>query len=206
MTFDLAKIRCVLFDFGGTLYSGRYFADAPEGHDNWQEILDLHVFGQPLVLSQWLLGRKNTVDIAGIVAEHIKLPVASIVKQMEDGCRDLKFNPNVILFAQKLKQKNITTALVTLNMDIFSNVVVPSHGLDQLFGVIVNSADIGTLNKEVLWQKAFELVGDGIGFADSLLLEDNACNLELFGRRGGKACAYKDEKTFYEWLTEIGLN
>ena len=60
---------------------------------------------------------------------------------MELGCKDLDFNEAVLNFALAQRSQGRRTAIVTANMDVFSDVVVPAHRLDEKFDVIINSSD-----------------------------------------------------------------
>ena len=64
------------------------------------------------------------------------------------------------------------TALVTVNSDVFTGVIVPAHNLIELFDAIANSSDYGVGDKRVLWPIAFEKLGNGYGYINSLLIED----------------------------------
>ena len=50
--------------------------------------------------------------------------------------------------------------------------------------VILNTADAHELRKDVLWDRAFPLLGDNLGYADSLLIEDGPKEPALFRARG----------------------
>ncbi len=122
---------------------------------------------------------------------------------MEEGCRHLDFNPAVWNFALAQKPAGRKTALVTGNMDVFTKVVVPAHGLDQLFDVILNTADFGEIRKEVLWPMAFERLGGGIGYANSLLIEDGESEPAKFRALGGLAYQYRNDGLFLDWLKTV---
>lgn len=85
-------------------------------------------------------------------------------------------------------------------MDVFTDIVVPSHNLADLFDVIINSADHDTLDKSILWQIAFDRLGEGIGYSDSLLIEDGTKHPTLFRRLGGHAYQYTTDIDLEHWL------
>ena len=102
---------------------------------------------------------------------------------------------------QKMAGRKI--ALVTDNMDVFTKVVIPAHKLDRLFDVIVNSSDYREIRKDILWSIAFERLGDGIGYADSLLIEDGETEPERFRQLGGYSCQYSNDELFSKWVHSI---
>jgi hypothetical protein len=82
-------------------------------------------------------------------------------------------------------------------------VVVPAHKLDRIFDVIVNSADYHNIRKEALWPIAFEKLGGGIGYPDSLLIEDGETEPEKFRQLGGYAQQYTNDKAFNKWINSM---
>ena len=201
LRLDLAHIRCIVFDFGMTLSSDRYFKIAPPGIPEWGSVIQQHIFDQRHIVNAWMAGELTLVDIAQIVARQMDVPIPVIIETMERGCSAMTFNAAVWEFATAQRAAGRKTALVTANMDVFTKIVVPAHGLDQIFDVILNSADHHELRKELLWDRAFALLGDGIDYGNSLLIEDSEKELTLFRSRGGLAVQYQNDERFREWLT-----
>ena len=123
---------------------------------------------------------------------------------MEAGCKNLSMNQAVLDLALAQRPQGRKTTLVTANMDVFSSVIVPSHGLDRLFDVILNTFDYRELDKEVLWPIAFERLGVEFGYDNSLLIEDSSDNVARFRAHGGQAYRFQDDERFVEWLTSVG--
>jgi FMN phosphatase YigB (HAD superfamily) len=146
-------------------------------------------------------GELTSLDIAGVLSKQVSLDIPTILATMEKGCQHLNFNPAVWDFAVAQKSARRKTALVTDNMDVFTKVVVPAHGLGQLFDVILNSSDFHEIRKEVLWPIAFEHLGDGIGYANSLLIEDGETEPAMFRALGGYAYQYLNDEQFLDWLS-----
>ena len=90
-------------------------------------------------------------------------------------------------------------------MDVFSEVVVPSHGLDSVFDLVLNTSDHRTLDKAVLWRKALRTFGPGFSFSTSLLIDDSPRMISLFRSLGGHAYQYKEDHAFRAWLEETGF-
>jgi hypothetical protein len=201
---DLTTLCCVVFDFGFTLSSDLYFTITPPGFPQWHAVIQGHIFAQKPIVHAWMRGELRVIDIAQIVARHSDLPLPVIVETMQRGCMQMTFNPVVWQFATAQRQQQRKTALVTANMDVFTDIVVPAHRLDTVFDVILNTADYGTLRKELLWDRAFALLGEDIGYHNSLLIEDGAKEPALFRERGGSAYQYYDDPMFRAWLTQSG--
>lgn len=201
---DFEEIKCVVFDYGLTLSSDFYFKVVPPEYPNWQSIIEESIFSEPEIVNQWMQAKLTITDIAGIISRYVDLELKHIVSIMEEGCKNLHFNQAVWDFAQAQRRQGRKTALVTANMDVFSTVVVPAHNLDQMFDVIINSFDYQELNKEILWPIAFKKLGEGIGYSNSLLIEDGIKNIEKFRERGGIAVQYDNNDLFNQWLDFMG--
>jgi phosphoserine phosphatase len=201
---NLADIRCVVFDFGRTLSSDHFFTIAPEGYPQWHVVIQEQIFRQDAVVIPWMLGDLGLNDIAEIVSRQIDLPLPIILDTMERGCTRMSFNPVVWNFACAQRAQGRKTALVTANMDVFTRIVVPLLHLDAVFDVIFNTADYHELRKEVLWDRAFEVLGEGIDYPNSLLIEDGPKEPALFRERGGVAYQYETDDLFRQWLEKIG--
>ncbi len=72
-------------------------------------------------------------DIAAIVSNHANMDISAVLKTMELGCRDLDFNKAVLNFALAQRSQGRRTAIVTANMDVFSDVVVPVWMFSQMW-------------------------------------------------------------------------
>jgi FMN phosphatase YigB (HAD superfamily) len=196
-------IKCVVFDFGFTLSPDYYFNVCPPGYPQWHEVIQTVIFGEPAIMIPWMKGEVTSLDIAGILSKYFPLDIPIIAATMEKGCKWLRFNPAVWDFAAAQKAAGRKTALVTDNMDVFTKVIVPSHGLERLFDVILNSADLHEIRKEFLWPVAFERLGGGIGYANSLLIEDGENEPALFRALGGYAYQYSNDAAFMRWLNSV---
>jgi FMN phosphatase YigB (HAD superfamily) len=197
-------VRCIVFDFGRTLSSGPYFG--PLGWEGIARVSAL-VFGDnsPRWADPWMRGELSSRDVARYLAEHTPYAVEELLDALRRGCSDMAFNPAVWDLAVQQRGLGRKLALVTANMDVFTEVVVPAHRLDETFDAIVNSADYGTLDKVELWQRAFDIIGEGCSFEDSLLIEDSLANVDLFRALGGRAYRYTDDASLLAWLSGADL-
>ena len=195
-------INTVVFDFSGTLCSQRYFI--PLGQPALDAIADL-VFGAGSATwaEPWMRGDLNSRDIARYLAAHLPFSEQEILAALRGGCANMAFNPDVVDFAAEQRRLGRKTALVTANMDIFTDVVVPAHDLDAMFDIVLNTADFGVLDKGVLWRHAFDTFGPGYGYGSALLIEDSADAVADFRSRGGAAYQYVDDHAFADWLRDM---
>ncbi len=199
-----AQIESVIFDFAGTLCCGRYFE--PLGQKSLDAIGPL-VFGHNSTrwADPWMRGDLTSQDIAAYLSKHLAESEGAILAALRQGCSSMTFNPAVHGFALQQRNAGRKTALVTGNMDIFTEVVVPAHGLDSIFDLVLNTSDHRTLDKRVLWRKALERFGPEFSFSSAILIEDSPAAVSRFKSLGGHAYRYEDDHAFQAWLKETGF-
>jgi FMN phosphatase YigB (HAD superfamily) len=192
-------IKCVVFDFAGTLCSCPYFR--PLG-PAFLDLVTERIFGKSSEqwADPWMRGDVSRNEIAAYLSQLSGLSENAVLQGLYEGCRTLRFNKAVWEFAKAQRHADRRTVLATLNMDVFSQIVVPSHSLSSIFDVIVNTSDFGTLKKDVLWQEAFRRLGDGITFSNSLLIDDSPLMVSMFRDMGGVAHQYTNDGEFQAWL------
>ncbi|MBU1049223.1 hypothetical protein KKG90_04280 [Candidatus Bipolaricaulota bacterium] len=199
-----AQIRSVFFDFAGTLAPGRYFE--PLGQPSLDAVGEL-VFGDNSVqwADPWMRGELASEDIVSYLSDHLPEARDVIQSALQRGCLDMSLNPAVYEFALQQRIAGRKTALVTMNMDVFSDIVVPAHGLGDLFDLVLNTADYRTLDKSTLWCKALDEFGSEYSFAKSLLVDDSPEMIALFRSLGGQAVQYVSDEAFQAWLGATGF-
>ena len=198
-------INCIVFDFARTLCSDPYFRSLGPV---FLEIVSERIFGQSSEqwADPWMRGEISSHEVAAYLSGLSGLSKEAILDGLHDGCRTLRFNPAAWEFAKAQKRAGRKTVLATANMEVFTEVVVPSHSLSSIFDVIVNTSDFGTLEKEVLWQEAFRRLGNGITFSNSLLIDDNPRMVSMFTDMGGVAHQYTNDSEFHDWLAGNGFH
>jgi FMN phosphatase YigB (HAD superfamily) len=194
-----SDINLIVVDYGMTLSSALYFRRAPPGCPQWTEVVEEVVFGSEC-FERWMVGEVCARDTAAYLATRLPLSPAAIEAQMRDGCRGLALNRGVVEFVRKGRARGRKTALVTANIDLFTQVIVPDQGLEGLFDVIVNSYEHRTTDKVELWPAAFRQLGSGHGYGTSFLLEDSVQNVARFVALGGRGHCYRGDDELEAWL------
>jgi len=193
------NINSIFFDFNGTLCFGRYFELL--GEESLDAIGTL-VFGNNSALwaERWMKGDLTSRDVASYLSEHLAVSEEDILSALKQGCSNMTFNPAVYDFALQQRGTERKTALVTANMDVFTEVVVPAHGLEDVFDIVLNTSDYRTLDKSMLWQRALEVFGPEFSFSTSLLIDDSQVMISLFESLGGHGYLYENDPAFLAWL------
>jgi len=193
-----ADIRCVIFDFYNILCSDLYFRHLGQ---QFCDMATNAIFSKENISrwsTPWCCGRLSSVDISDYLSGLTGITAERILSALDEGCANLHLNPNIWRFAQAQRAQGRRTVLATVNMDVFTRVVAPAHGFDRVFDVVVNSADYGTEDKNVLCEIAFSQL-DGCTFANSLLIDDWPVAINAFRARGGMTYQYTTDEAFAEW-------
>lgn len=201
---DPQTISSVIFDFDGTLCFERYFE--PLGPDAL-DVIGALIFGDssPRWADPWMKGDLTSQDIASYLSEHLSHSREDILSALRHGCSNMTFNPGVHSFALEQRKAGRKTALVTANMDVFSEVVAPAHELQSVFDLVLNTSDHRTLDKSILWRKALCAFGPEFSFATSVLIDDSPRMISLFRSLGGHAYQYERDSAFHVWLEDTGF-
>ena len=203
---NLENIQCFVFDFGFTLSSQHYFTVCPPECPEWIEHFQHHIFsGESSVFDRWMEGVIDAEDVAGMMAPIVGMSDRDVLAYMKRGCLNLSTNSAVARLADASRRMGKHTILVTGNIDLFDSVIVPDLDLTSKFDVIINSSRSRSVLKQELWDEAFELLGEGVSYPNSFLIEDSRKNVELFRAAGGQAHHYRDDETLVAFLDDIGF-
>ena len=189
---------CVVIDFYGTLCSDPFWR--PLGERALATIYQTLWLGDQALLNSWMSGQASAAEVCRRLSAPLGMPAGAVEEALRESCRAFVFNDAVWKFAQAARGAGKRTALVTVNMDVFSEEVAGSHHLDRVFETIVNSADHGHLDKRRLWPIAFQALAGDIGYANSFLIEDGDEGSAKFRAAGGGAYQYTDDEAFRTWI------
>lgn len=192
-------IRCIIFDFADTLSFTPYFW--PLG-SRFLTIVTEAIFtgaNKASWANPWCCGKLSSEDIAEYLSQLSGLTTKRILEGLNEGCSNLQLNSAIWHFAQAQRAQEKYTVLATVNVDVFTRIVVPAHGFDKVFDVVVNSADYGTEDKNTLCEIAFSQL-DGCTFENSLLIDDSTKATDAFRKRGGMVYKYTCDEAFVRWV------
>ena len=193
-------IKAVIFDYGFTMSSDNYFKIPHPSISNWKEIVQRIAFDSKDINHEWMKGNVSLYDIARLIHDETNIPAEDIHYYLQIGCKNLIENDPVLNFAKELKKNSIPIGMVTINMDVFNDIIIPTHNYNQLFNIIVNSCDYNTLDKTKLWPIAFNNLGENIDYDSCLLIEDKIKEIQKFKHLGGYVLQYSKDATFSEEL------
>ncbi|MEO8811756.1 MAG: hypothetical protein ABI376_02440 [Caulobacteraceae bacterium] len=186
-------IRAVLWDFGDTLADERWMHAPLEGSPDWPEAYRaLHAKG---LAEPWDLGEITTQDIAAALAAGLGLAPRVVLSHMQACCESVALYPRMMALVARCA---LPQAIVTINPDIFTKIVVPTYGLSGRFAAIVTSWQEKTLSKADLCDVAIRRLGVSLDPAECLLIDNKTDNVDEWRARGGAAYHFETEQRFFE--------
>jgi len=184
----MALIECLLWDFGDTLCDERFiWNSAPE----WVEIYE--TLNSSGLTAQWFLGNVDTRSIAETIARILNRTESSVVAHMNNCCKQITFFNSTYEF---FRSQQLPQAIVTVNPDIFSEVIVPFYNLQDYCGTIVTSWEERTMDKRILNKLAIERLGLDCEKNAALLIDNKKSNIDDWIASGGAGYHYVDDDTF----------
>ena len=148
-------------------------------------------------MRRWDLGQVTSADVAKELAQALGCQANKILTHMQWCSRNITFYPRIMGLAANL---SVPQAIVTINSDIFSEVVVPAYDLTRRFSVVVASWQEGTVNKADLCEIAIERLPGAIEPRNCLLIDNKLENVEEWKQRRGVGLHFQDERSFFnQW-------
>jgi hypothetical protein len=183
-------VRYLLWDFGDTLADQRWMWPNPEGVPGWttryQALPDSDLD------ERWNLGALTTSELMKVFASDIGATHESLMTHCDARCRDVQFYQHASAAA---RARVLPQAIVTVNADLFTQLVVPNYQLDATFDTIVTSWQERTLDKARLCEIALERLG-GKDPAEGLLLDNIEANVDAWKALGGEAYLFRSDAAF----------
>jgi FMN phosphatase YigB (HAD superfamily) len=176
-------IQVILWDFGDTLADETWMLASLPGAPDWPAAYG-RVLGGGDLADRWNLGLATAATVAGELAAGIGVSRERVLVHMRQCCGDVAFYPDVMKLVAEL---NLPQAIVTINSDIFSEVVVPTYRLDDQFETIVTSWEEATLSKADLCDIAMSRLAVTVDRRSSLLIDNKLENVLEWRARGGVA-------------------
>jgi len=184
----MPQIECLLWDFGDTLCDERFiWGSGPE----WMEIYE--TFDEDGPGASWSLGEIDTCTFAETIAARLHRSADSVVAHMTDCCNRIQFFDKTYTF---FKSKHLPQAIVTVNPDLFSDVIVPLCGFHDDCEVIVTSWEERSDDKRILNKLAIERLGLDIDNKSALLIDNKRSNIDAWISVGGSGYHYAGDEAF----------
>ncbi len=178
----------LLWDFGDTLCDERFiWGSGPE----WMKIYGTFDDG---IGDQWCTHDLDTAAFATELAQRMERPHEEIVAHMVDrSTNHIVFYDYTYSF---FKARHLPQAIVTVNPDLFSEVIVVAHDLDSYCDTIVTSWEERTVDKAILCELAVERMPFELERGHALLIDNKQTNVEGWREAGGLGYHYTTDAAF----------
>lgn len=200
------NIKAVFFDFDKVLSRDKYYFTTSDQYLKITNYVDNFIFrGEQKIADQWMKGGFSFHEINRMIAKATGFPIKVIAELLIESAIRFTIEPKLIDFINKLKDRGILVALVTNNMDILSDVVIPTLELERVFPVIVNSATYGVLKHEQNG-KLFDIALQQLGlnsFNDTMLIDDSEKACAMFESKGGLVYKFTNIIAFNRWQRNL---
>ena len=145
------------------------------------------------VADDWDTGAACAQQVFAGLADRTGMTPAQVEAHARECCRQVEVHPNARRVATERRRPQ---ALVTVNPDLFSELVVPALGLDAVFDVIVASHAEGTAHKRDLCQIALDRLGYDGDRSAALLIDNRADLVEGWRDAGGSGYWFQGDAPF----------
>lgn len=179
------QIRCVLWDWDGTLCLQSYFW--PESRLFDPEIKKLGaIWKRPEASAGWLIGKENLTTLSqdfGCNLTYAEL-VNRLIKEWPD---ERTINKPLFSTVKRLFPEALHI-IVTNNMDIFNDWAMTSQFIGENIDKIYNSFDYKTLKEDN--PGLFVILKEDLGLSDfsqTILIDDNIKPCTRFSELGGQS-------------------
>jgi FMN phosphatase YigB (HAD superfamily) len=177
----------LLWDFGDTLVDERWMrrppAECPTWEAAWLDVMTDHA-------DDWNVGRVGSAEIFAALAERSGMSADAVRSHARSCCERLVFNETAWRVAS---ERRLPQALVTVNPDLFADFVVPAHGLEAVFDVIVMSFEELTDDKPALCDIALDRPGFTSPRSDALLIDNRRDLVEAWRDVGGTGYWFQND-------------
>ena len=194
-------MSAVFFDFDGVLCTDRFYTTLIPEYPQALEWIGEHIFSGEKYCDRWMRGEFTYQQINSLISNATGIPLERLNELLITSVRRMKVNTALIRLAETIKNKDIKTALVTNNMDIFNEITVPEKHLGKTFPVIVNSCDFKLMKQDEngrLFDIALHRLGLG-SYEGVLLVDDSVTYCDIFREKGGEVYQYSDQQAFELW-------
>lgn len=170
------------------------FGPTEELPSGWTDVYT-HRFAEPGFNERWQCGEIPTATLIEHFARELDVDVDVVDGYVRRLCRSVSLRSGILasVWARRLRAE--PQALVTVNPDIFDE-IVRYHALSDLFDQVVVSALEGTSDKMELCRIALDRLGRREDFGSAILIDDNAEHVTAFERAGGSGYLFVDDQTF----------
>ena len=180
----------LLWDFGDTLVDERWMRRAPDGVPGWEDAWNATMAD---LADAWNVGATSSAEVYAALAERTGMALEEVAAHAEHCCRQITFHEMAWRVACERRRPQ---AIVTVNPDLFTDLVVPACGLATAFDHIVASHQESTDDKVALSERALARLGFRGDRHEVLLIDNRADLVEAWRDAGGSGYWFQGDDRF----------
>lgn len=194
-------IDLVCWDFGDTLVDETFMRLAPDGIPQWPQAYEQVLADRSEWLAGWDLGRGSINDLVAPLAERLPMTETQVAAHLRRVWHRIVWFPDARHWIERLDGR-VDQAVVTVNPHEFAGIAT-ACGLDQMIDVLITSAELATLSKVAMAERAREVLGLAPGLSTTILIDNRADNIAEFEAAGGQVIHYRPDCGCLDPLAEI---
>lgn len=198
-------VHAILFDFHHVLSHDHFYESTllPE-HKEVSDWISQTIFGDHELVRDWMRGKTTWRMLHDRIVAETGMDRLLLDQLFIESVKQMKIVDDMVCLAREVKEKGFKIAIVSDNMDIFSEVTVPHQKFDQLFDAVFNSADHGLLKQDE-HGKLFQHVASilEVPIEQSIFIDDSKNNVDLFRELGGRAITHTDPESTRKHLSSL---
>ncbi len=173
--------KLILCDFDGVIsrfhasskQEGFYSDLLPKHPTLHKNITDL-LFGPSKYLREsWMCGQINYTDVNALMAHKFGVERSYLDAELLKSLRQFTLNQNLITLLQKFRSSGTTVAIMSDNMDVFTQYAVPHFSLLTFFDAVYSSSDLKQMKKHNNWELPKKIAKKyNCEYADVLVIDD----------------------------------
>jgi beta-phosphoglucomutase-like phosphatase (HAD superfamily) len=196
----VGDVRFLLWDFGDTLVDERFLWTCPTGVPAWSDCYRTLVGGD--FGTRWNRGTADLDELATEMAARLGMSPKAVHAHVRRCSARIRFFEHAWTAARARERPQ---AIVTVNPDLFRDLIVSTYRLAEVFDTIVVSAEEGTDSKTALCDIAMTRLGC-VDPAEALLLDNVEANVDAWRRHGGAAYRFAGDEDFASVFRTGGWN
>lgn len=196
----MVDVRFLLWDFGDTLVDERFLWTCPTGVPAWTDCYRALAGGE--FGHRWNCGTATSDDLTTEMAARLGMSQKAVLAHIRRSAARIRFFDHSWSMA---RTRALPQAIVTVNPDLFRELIVSEYGLAEVFDAIVVSAEEGTESKVELCDVAMARLGC-VDPAGALLLDNIEANVEAWRSRGGAGYWFRGDQEFASAFEAGGWN
>jgi FMN phosphatase YigB (HAD superfamily) len=195
--------KTIIFDFDGVLCHDHFYTNLATLYPSVFEFIESTIFENGSeILNKWMRGQITKFDINSFISSNTGIDIDVLNRLFIESVNVMRIDQQMLDLAKSFSQQGKNIALVTNNVDVFTDITVKRLGLDKVFPVIINSHNYRLLKNDENG-KLYDITITKLGVRDyqtALLIDDSSKAREVFSAKGGGVYAYKTYNDLILWL------